>query len=64
MTSTHDIVGTDRLEILCDKGKIVVDESSKVTITRLVEDEQTMSKNMDVEAVRKLFRGELDATSS
>ena len=60
MTSTHDIVGTDRLEILCDKGKIVVDESSKVTITRLVEDEQTMSKNMDVEAVRKLFRGELD----
>ena len=60
MTSTHDMVGTDRLEILCDKGKIVVDESSKVTITRLVEDEQTMSKNMDVEAVRKLFRGELD----
>lgn len=63
MTSTHDLVGTDRLEILCDKGKIVVDESSKVTITRLVEDEETLSRNMDIETVRTLFRGELDRES-
>ena len=63
MTATHDLVGTDRLEILCDKGKIVVDESSKVTITRLVEDEETMSRNMDIETVRTLFRGELDRES-
>ncbi|RXW32635.1 Gfo/Idh/MocA family protein [Propioniciclava flava] len=63
MTATHDLVGTDRLEILCDKGKIVVDESSKVTITRLVEDEETLSRNMDIETVRTLFRGELDRES-
>ena len=63
MTATHDLVGTDRLEILCDKGKIVVDESSKVTITRLVEDEETMSRNMDIETVRTLFRVELDRES-
>ncbi|SER98847.1 Gfo/Idh/MocA family protein [Corynebacterium cystitidis] len=60
ITCTHDMIGTDRLEILCDKGKIVVDESKKVTISRLVENEETLSKDMDMEAVKKLFTGQLD----
>ncbi len=60
ITCTHDMAGTDRLEILCDQGKIVVDHSKEVTITRLTEDEQTMSNRMDPSTVRKLFRGELD----
>ncbi|WP_257181398.1 Gfo/Idh/MocA family protein [Corynebacterium cystitidis] len=60
ITCTHDMIGTDRLEILCDKGKIVVDESTKVTISRLVENEETLSKGMDMEAVKKLFTGQLD----
>ncbi|WP_257158810.1 Gfo/Idh/MocA family protein [Corynebacterium cystitidis] len=60
ITCTHDMIGTDRLEILCDKGKIVVDESTKVTISRLVENEETLSKDMDMEAVKKLFTGQLD----
>lgn len=60
MTSTHDIVGTDRLEILFDSGKIVVDNSKTVTITRLTEPEQKLSEGMAMDEVRKLFMGELD----
>ncbi|ANE04755.1 Gfo/Idh/MocA family protein [Corynebacterium crudilactis] len=62
ITCTHDIIGTDRLEILCDKGKIVVDDSQKVTISRLVENEEVLSKDMDMEDVKKLFTGQLDMT--
>ena len=60
ITCTNDLVGTDRLEILCDKGKIVVEGSSKVTITRLVEDERVMSDKMTVDDVRLLFTGQMD----
>jgi predicted dehydrogenase len=62
MTATHDIAGTDRLEILCDKGKIVVDNSRTVTITRLTRPEQELSKSMSMEDVSKLFRGQLDSS--
>ncbi|BAU96893.1 putative dehydrogenase [Corynebacterium suranareeae] len=62
ITCTHDMIGTDRLEILCDKGKIVVDDSKKVTISRLVDNEEVLSQNMDMEDVRKLFTGQLDMT--
>ena len=61
MTATHDLVGTDRLEILFDKGKIVVDNSKTVTITRLREAEQVLSKDMTMDDVMKLFMGQLDA---
>ena len=60
ITCTHDLAGTDRLEILCDAGKVVVDGSSKVTITRLTEPEQDLSKGMDMDAVARLFTGQLD----
>lgn len=60
ITATHDMVGTDRLEILLDKGKIVVEDSRKVTITRLKEDEQVLSRDMDMEAVKALFTGQMD----
>lgn len=60
ITATHDMVGTDRLEVLCDKGKIVVEDSKKVTIHRLVENEEILSKDMDMEVVKKLFQGQLD----
>ncbi|MFP5416334.1 MAG: Gfo/Idh/MocA family protein [Actinomycetes bacterium] len=62
ITCTHDIDGTDRLEILCDKGKVVVEGSSKVKITRLKDDEKTLSANMGMDAVVKLFTGQLDRT--
>ncbi|WP_166998034.1 Gfo/Idh/MocA family protein [Paramicrobacterium fandaimingii] len=61
MTATHDLVGTDRLEMLFDAGKIVVEGSKKVTITRLKAPEQELSKDMSMDDVRKLFTGQLDA---
>lgn len=60
ITCTHDMIGTDRLEILCDKGKIVVEDSKKVTLYRLVENEETLSRNMGMDDVRRLFTGQFD----
>lgn len=60
ITSTNDIIGTDRLEMLFDKGKVVVDASKKVTITRLKQDERSLSDNMSAEDVGRLFMGKID----
>ena len=60
ITCTHDMMGTDRLEILCDAGKVVVDNSNKVTISRLNQPEHELSKGMSMDEVGKLFKGELD----
>ena len=59
----HDLVGTDRFEILGDKGKIVVDGSKTATVTRLVDDERKLSDSMDMDDVRKLFMGQLDPST-
>ncbi len=58
ITCTHDIIGTDRLEIHGDKGKIVVDDSKKVTVKRLNTPESEMSDSMSMQDVMKLFQGE------
>lgn len=58
VTCTHDVVGTDRFEILGDKGKIVVDDSKKVTIKRLLKAESEMSKTMSWADVTKIFMGQ------
>ncbi len=63
ITCTNDMMGTDRLEILCDKGKVVVDDSKRVTITRLSHPEQVLSLNMSMEEVTKLFMGQLDTST-
>lgn len=60
VTCTHDIVGTDRFEILGDKGKIVVDDSKKVTIKRLTRPESEMSNSMSMQDVMKIFMGQSD----
>jgi UDP-N-acetyl-2-amino-2-deoxyglucuronate dehydrogenase len=57
VTRTHDVVGTDRLEILGDKGKVVVDKSNKVTIKRLVKTENEMSNTMSMQEVKEIFMG-------
>ncbi|MEH7331165.1 Gfo/Idh/MocA family oxidoreductase [Neobacillus drentensis] len=57
VTCTHDVVGTDRFEILGNKGKIVVDDSKKVTIKRLVKPENEMSATMNMQDVMKIFMG-------
>ncbi len=60
VTAVHDLVGTDRFEILGDRGKIVVDGSKSATVTRLVTDERELSDQMAIEDVRKLFMGQLN----
>ncbi len=62
VTAVHDLAGTDRLEILGDKGKIVVDGSKTATVTRLVKDERELSAAMGMDDVRNLFKGEVDPT--
>lgn len=60
VTATHDMVGTDRLEILGDRGKIVVEGSKTATVTRLVKPEREISDSMGPEDVRRLFMGQID----
>lgn len=59
VTSTNEIVGSDRLEIVGDSGKIIVDDSATATVYRLKESETDINKNMDADGVRKLFTGQL-----
>jgi predicted dehydrogenase len=60
VTATHDLVGTDRFEILGDQGKIVVENSKTATVTRMIRPERELSDGMGMEDVRRLFTGQLD----
>jgi predicted dehydrogenase len=60
ITATHDLVGTDRFEILGDSGKIVVDDSATATVTRLTERERELSDAMDQQDMSKVLSGRLD----
>ncbi|TPW74035.1 Gfo/Idh/MocA family protein [Schumannella soli] len=62
VTATHDIVGTDRFEILGTQGKIVVEGSKTATVTRLNKPEIELSAGMDMSDVMRLFMGEFDPT--
>ena len=54
ITCTHDAIGTDRLEIDLDKGKIVVEDSRKATIYRMKKSEEEMNATMSMMDVAKL----------
>lgn len=60
VTATHDITGTDRFEILGDRGKIVVEDSKTAVVTRLTKPEREISEGMDMDDVRKMFKGEFN----
>ena len=60
VTATHDLVGTDRFEILGDNGKIVVDSSKTATVSRLSKPERELSESMDMQDVMRLFTGQLN----
>ncbi len=57
ITCTHDPNGTDRLEIDLDKGKIVVEGSSKATVYRMKESEEEMNATMTMQEVSALTSG-------
>jgi len=47
ITCSHDLLGTDRLEILCDKGKILIEGNRKATILRYAQPEGTFGELCD-----------------
>ncbi len=57
ITCTHDPIGTDRLEIDLDKGKVVVEGSKKATIYRLKQSDQEMNATMTTEQAMLLTKG-------
>ncbi len=58
VTCTHDLLGTDRLEIFGDKGKIVVDGSKTATVSRMAKTEQEINaETQDLMSVYKLMMG-------
>ena len=56
-TCTHDINGTDRLEIVGTAGKIIVENSKVATLYKLKQPEHEYSDNMNMDDVRKIFMG-------
>jgi predicted dehydrogenase len=58
VTAIHDLVGTDRLEVLGDSGKIVVDNSRTATVTRLKESERQLGEGIDMPTVWRLLGGQ------
>ncbi len=57
ITCTHDPIGTDRLEIDLDGGKLVVEDSMRATVYRLAKSEQEMNETMSMADVSRLVAG-------
>jgi predicted dehydrogenase len=57
VTCTHDVIGTDRLEIDLDAGKIVVEDSKVATVYRLKKSEEVMNATMTMMEVGRLVMG-------
>ena len=55
ITCTHDVIGTDRLEISLDGGKIVVENSKVATVNRLKQTEAAMNDTMSMMEVGRLL---------
>jgi predicted dehydrogenase len=60
ITATHDLVGTDRFEILGDSGKIVVENSVTATVTRLQNPERELSDAIEPEDVANVLSRRLN----
>ena len=60
ITGTHDMMGTDRLEILGDQGKIIVYDSKWATIHRLNKPMREYSETMDAAGIERIVRGQQD----
>lgn len=59
ITCTHDMVGTDRLEIDFSKGKIVVDNSRSAKVYRFRQDEEDYDLAMTQEKMRAITSGQV-----
>lgn len=56
ITCTHDPIGTDRLEIDMDKGKIVVENSKTATVYRLKKSEKELNDSMTMMQIAMLMQ--------
>ncbi|MDF2587848.1 MAG: dehydrogenase [Anaerocolumna sp.] len=56
ITCTHDVLGTDRLEILCDNGKIVIEDSRRAVVKILKESENVMNEKYTMGQAGNGFR--------
>lgn len=57
ITSTHDPMGTDRLEIDLSGGKIVVENSSRAVIYKLRKNEDILNRDVRMEELGSLVSG-------
>ncbi|HBP38862.1 MAG TPA: gfo/Idh/MocA family oxidoreductase, partial [Clostridiales bacterium] len=57
VTCTHDILGTDRLEINLDRGKIIVEQSDKATIYRFKKSEDEINAGAGSAEIDALISG-------
>lgn len=63
LTCTNDLIGTDRLEMLFDQGRILVEGSRTVTIWRLNAPEQQISASLSAEQAALAPSGKLDTST-
>lgn len=56
VSCTHDPLGTDRLELDFDKGKIVVENSTKATVYRFRDTEEVWNKTIPLKEMPRLSR--------
>lgn len=62
LTCTNDLIGTDRLEMLFDSGRILVEGSRTVKIWRLTAPEQEVSASLSAEQAALAPSGQLDTS--
>ena len=58
ITCTHDALGTDRLEIHGDHGKIIITDSKTVTVKRLNKPESVLNEELDFRQMLALVKGQ------
>jgi len=58
VTCTHDALGTDRLEIHGDNGKIIITDSKSVTVKKLVKPEDVLNQELDFRQMLALVKGQ------
>lgn len=62
ITCTHDLIGTDRFEILGDKGKIIIEDGKRVIIKKLRKSEIEINQETMIDDVAAIVQG--NSTSS
>lgn len=58
VTCTHDALGTDRLEIHGDNGKIIITDSKTVTVKKLNKPEAVLNQELDFRQMLALVKGQ------